>query len=200
MPFFAALICKITEADLRFREILLAALEKVERHAERLENQGIREDLQVLNKTVENLSRNLNVLSENLSGPSRKVKAPAEAQRRTKECLNPFGKQTEENLRRVWQVVHELAEAREKTEEIKKLSEDQGRFAREQQRRGSELGWLAPFLKNRHGIAVQEKLVRTLAGGDFDRIRRNGEEWWLSSSPIWLILPVRKRPERPFLW
>ena len=180
MPISVSLIRKISEVEPPLREVLLSILEEIEKQRSQMEEQVTKTEFNELKEIVRDLGKT--------------VKELAEAQKRTEERLSSFEKQTEENFNRVWQAINELAEAQKRTEtEIAKL-------ARSLQRTRKEIGGLSrtvayaleneayrhlpALLKERLGLQVQERIVRTYIAGEEikylcpgpPRARQNGKE------------------------
>ncbi len=99
----------------------------------------------------------------------------AKAQKRTEEELSTFRKLTEENFNRVWESIDKLAEAQRKTEEeVRKLTIAVRNLQVQVGGLSNSFGYafeneayrmLPKVLRERYGIEITEKFVRTELGG-----------------------------------
>ncbi|MBX6423044.1 hypothetical protein [Thermosulfurimonas sp. F29] len=211
---------KISELSPPLREVLFAILEEMERQYARMEEQVTRSEFNELKEIVRDLGETVKELAEaqkrteerlehferqteeNFKRVWQAINELAEAQKRTEERLNELAeaqKRTEERL-------NELAEAQKRTEE------EIAKLARGLQRVRKEVGGLSrtisyaleneayrhlpSLLKEKLGLEVQEKIVRTFVAGEeiniFARARRNGEEVLLVGEAVLKLDDVAK--------
>ncbi|WP_448383518.1 hypothetical protein [Desulfosoma sp.] len=181
----------LADAQARTEQCLSTLTERVDRLAQAQERTELR----------------LNELAEAQSRTERHLQELAQAQSRTEQRLNELAQaqaQTEQRLTTLTERVDRLAEAQERTEKrLDELASAQIALQETVERLALGLGsvrdqvgglsrtmayaleneayrYLPDFLKERHGIVVLERLVRTeIAGREvnfFGRIRKDGHE------------------------
>jgi seryl-tRNA synthetase len=187
MSVSVALVRRISEVEPPLREVLWAILEEMERQRAQWEESVTKTEFNELKEIVRDLGQTVREL--------------AEAQKRTEERVNELAeaqKRTEERVGTLEQTVRELAEAQKRTEEeIRKLTKGL-------QQMRSEVGglsrsvsyaleneayrYLPRFLKERHGIEVLDRIIRTYVDTKevniFGRVRKGGEEMYLVGEAV----------------
>ncbi len=123
MSFSVNIIKLLDKLEPSTREVLIAVLEELERQREA-----------TVTKTE------FNELRETVRDLVRVTKELAEAQKRTEERLEHFEKQTEENFKRVWESINELAEVQKRSESrLGRLEQTVAELAEAQKRSESRL-------------------------------------------------------------
>ena len=187
MSVSVALVRRISEVEPPLREVLWAILEEMERQRAQWEESVTKTEFNELKEIVRDLGQTVREL--------------AEAQKRTEErvgTLEQTVRELAEAQKRTEERVNELAEAQKRTEEeIRKLTKGL-------QQMRSEVGglsrsvsyaleneayrYLPRFLKERHGIEVLDRIIRTYVDTKevniFGRVRKGGEEMYLVGEAV----------------
>jgi len=182
------------------REIFFKILEKIDQV---IGETVRREDFLELKNIVEKISNTLMVLAEVQKRTEEKVEALAEAQRRTEERLEALAeaqRKTEERLNALSEKVEALAEAQRRTEEeLRKLVEEHRKTRDDLDKLRKDFGGfttslsyafeneayrrLPSFLKEKYGIEVIERFIRTCIKGEeinfFAKGKFNGKEVYI---------------------
>ncbi len=176
MPISVAFIRKLEGIPSEFKDVFLALVEEIERSRQETVT---RDEFKELRAVVQELA-------EAQKRTEQRVNELAEAQKRTEQRVNELA----EAQKRTEQRINELAEAQKRTEEeIRKLVSSQ-RGTREQvgglsrsvayALENEAFRSLPPFLEERHGIQVLNRMIRSEIGGEeinlFARARQNGRE------------------------
>jgi chromosome segregation ATPase len=162
MPISVAFIRKLEGIPSEFKDVFLALVEEIERSRQETVT---RDEFKELRAVVQEL---------------------AEAQKRTEQRINELA----EAQKRTEQRINELAEAQKKTEEeIRKLVGSQRRTREQVGGLSRSVAYaleneayrcLPHFLKQKHGIQVLERMIRSEIGGEeinlFARARQDGQE------------------------
>jgi len=197
MPISVALIRKLDAVPPELKDIFLTLVEELERNRQETVT---KREFNELKQVVKELADAQKRSEERLSRLETVVAELAEAQKRTEQRLNELAeaqKRTEQRLnelaeaqKRTEQRLNELAEAQKRTEEeirkltgsLKRTREEVGGLSRtvayalenEAYRR------LPPFLKERHGIDILDRMIRAEIRGEemnlFARARKDGQE------------------------
>ncbi len=187
-------MAELTEAHKRSEEILTRLELTVQELAEAQKRSE--ERLTRLEKTVEELAEAQKRSEERLTKLEITVQELIEAQKKTEKRVEELAeaqKKSEERLTRLEKTVQELAEAQKQTEkELKKLARGLERTRREVGGLSRSVAYaleneafrfLPPFLKERFGIEVVDRIVRADIDGNevnlFCKAKKDGKEFYL---------------------